>query len=168
MTKAEFKMIVAAITTYYDNAKFTAEKCELWSEQLSDIPYDVMQVALKKWVSLNKWSPTIADLREYCSGACAIPDWSQGWEEVMQAVRTYGTYRANEAVESLSEVTRETVKRIGFVNICQSEYIISERAQFEKIYNTIAERKKENLRLAPNVRNLIETMSMKMISENAQ
>ena len=67
MTKQEFAVLASAIRTYYPKEKIlpNQQAMQLWFIHLQDIPYRVAEVALEKWVISNKWSPTIADLREY-------------------------------------------------------------------------------------------------------
>lgn len=70
MTKQEFSKIAMAIKTYYPNTQILPNNAamELWYQQLQDIPYNVCTLAVNKWVAINKWSPTIADIREYAAG----------------------------------------------------------------------------------------------------
>lgn len=67
MTKQEFAILASAIRTYYPKEKIlpNQQAMQLWFIHLQDIPYRVAEIALEKWVINNKWSPTIADLREY-------------------------------------------------------------------------------------------------------
>ena len=67
MTKQEFAILASAIRTYYPKEKIlpNQQAMQLWFIHLQDIPYKVAEIALEKWVINNKWSPTIADLREY-------------------------------------------------------------------------------------------------------
>ena len=67
MTKAEFGVFTAALKTYYPREKDLLPNdaaMQLWYKQLHDIPFPVAEAALDKWVSLNKWSPSIAEFRE--------------------------------------------------------------------------------------------------------
>lgn len=67
MSKQEFAILASAIRTYYPKEKIlpNQQAMQLWFTHLQDIPYKVAEIALEKWVINNKWSPTIADLREY-------------------------------------------------------------------------------------------------------
>lgn len=159
MNKKEFAIIASALKTYYprENLLPNAPAMELWFNQLQDIPYKVAETALNKWVATNKWSPSIADLREQANEVLngVIPDWGSGWEQVEKAITRYGSYRPTEALESMDELTRETVKRIGFVNICQSENPTAERANFRMIYEQLAQRKKQDAQIPENIKMLI-------------
>lgn len=145
MEKEEFSKLAMAIKTYYPKETIlpNSEAMCLWYEALQDIPYEVASLSLRRWVSTNRWSPTIADIREMAAEVKAGPkkDWSEGWEQVIKSISKYGSYRQEEAIESLDEITRECVKRIGYYNICTSENIAADRANFRKIYEQLSERK---------------------------
>lgn len=151
MERQEFATFAAALRTYYPKEQLlpNQQAMELWFRELQDIPYSVAETALRKWVATNKWSPSIAEIREAVTGISKekIPDWSEAWENVLTAVRTYGSYQPVEALESLDERTRSCVRRIGFRNICMSENISVERANFRRIYEATAERDAQEMAL---------------------
>lgn len=159
MNKQEFSLFTMALKTYYprENLLPNSQAMELWFKQLQDIPYHTAEVALNKWVATNKWSPSIADLREavaeVVSGAAI--DWGEGWEQVLKAVRKYGVYRAEDAMESFDTLTRQCVERIGFKQICLSENIATDRANFRMVYEQLAERQKKEAQMPQVLKNLI-------------
>lgn len=169
MTKKEFAYIAMALKTYYpkENILPNDKAMELWFDQLQDIPYNIAEIGLKKWVSLNKWSPSIAEIRQMSAEISLgeISDWSEAWNEVQRAIGQYGFYEAEKAVESLSPLTKETVKRIGFTNICMSENPSADRANFRMIYETLAERKKKDAQISEPLRQLISQVSSKIMIE---
>lgn len=93
-----------------------------------------------------------------------VKDWGEGWKQVLDAIRKYGSYRAKDAMESLDSITRQCVERIGFNNICMSENIEADRAIFGMIYEQIAERERrgEGKRMAKDsVENIMEQIKEK-------
>ena len=149
MDKQEFAKFAMALKTYYPKEPLlpNAAAVELWHRQLMDIDYNLAETVLNKWVAVNRYAPTIADIRNEAANISIgeIPDWGEGWEQVFHAIHYYGIYRAPEALDSLDSITRKTVERLGFNNICLSENITADRANFRQIYEAIAERqKKEN------------------------
>lgn len=160
MNKQEFGLFAAALKTYYPRETLLPnnQAMELWYKQLSDIPYHIAELSLNKWVATNKWSPSIADIREMAvtvkSGE--KPQWSDGWEEVLRAIRCFGSYRETEALESMSELTRLSVRRLGFKNLCMSENIMADRANFRMIYEQMADREHNTKRLPVNLLTMIE------------
>ena len=167
MTKKEFATFAMALKTYYprENLFPVEQSIDLWFGQLQDIPYQVAEAGLNKWVSLNKWSPSIADIREMASGITygELPDWGEAWEEVCKAIRYFGTYRPQEALESLSPLARKATERIGFTNLCMSENQPADRANFRMIFEQLAEREKKDAQMPPQLKQLISSMQNKMI-----
>jgi len=161
INKKEFAIFASALRTYYPKEKIlpNEQAMELWFTQLQDIPYKVAEVMLTKWVATNKWSPTIADIREQTTILLngEAKEWGEAWESVLKAISKYGSYRETEALESLDEITRETVKRIGFRNLCMSEELNIDRANFRMIYESRAERARQNSQLPPRLQEIINT-----------
>lgn len=162
MDKKEFGYFASAIRTYYpkENILPNQQAMELWYRELQDIPYAVAEAGLRQWVSTQKWSPSIAEIREMASTVQngSIPDWGEGWEDVLMAIRKYGTYRIAEAMESFDPITRKCVERLGFRNICLSENINHDRANFRMIYEQLAEREKKASQIALPLQQLIQGM----------
>ena len=169
MTKQEFALLTSALKTYYPREKLlpNPQAMELWFNQLKDIPYKVAETALNKWVATNKWSPSIADIREQANEIVngVIPDWGNGWEQVEHAIRYFGIYNATRAMESLDDITRETVKRLGFNNLCLSENPQADRANFRMIYEQLAERKATNDQVPEDIKKLINNMPLMLNGE---
>ena len=150
MNQEEFAKFAMALKTYYSKEeKLLANKqaMDLWYMQLNDIPYEVAEAALNKWVSVNKWSPAISDIREYATSISYgdIPDWGSAWELVLESVRRYGMYRQNEAMQYISaanKIAYHCVERMGYNVICLSENVAVERANFRNMYEQYAERER--------------------------
>lgn len=168
MIKKEFAIFASALRTYYPKEKLlpNEQAMELWYNQLQDIPYQVAEAVLIKWVATNKWSPSIAEIREQAAEIVSgeTKDWGEAWESVVRAIRYYGSYKEDEALESLDEVTRQTVKQLGFRNLCFSEEINIERANFRMIYEQNTKRQKERSQLPPKYRELLSKVTL-MIGE---
>lgn len=167
MDKKEFAMFAAMIQTFYpkDNVLPTDQAMEMWYEVLKDIPFNVAQAFLNKWSMTNKWSPTIADIRQGTVSITTeeIPDWGKGWDEVQKAIRYYGMYRPEEAMASLSPITKDVTKRLGFLNLCTSENMDADRANFRMIYEELAKRKKEDACLPEGLKTAIENIRQKSL-----
>lgn len=159
MTKQEFGLFVMALKTYFPREKLlpNEQAVELWYRQLQDLDYKIAETALNEWVATEKWSPSIADIRELAARIRfgEVPDWGDGWRNTMKAIRMYGYYRPEEAMESLDDLTRETVKRLGFQNLCLSENQEADRANFRKIYEQLADRKIRDAQISEKLRDLI-------------
>jgi hypothetical protein len=167
MEKKEFAIFADALKTYYpkeDKLLPNAQAMELWYRQLQDIPYPVIEAALLKWVSTNKWSPSIAEIREMSSNIQNgdIPDWGEGWEKTRRAVRKFGMYNEKAALDSLDPLTRKVVERLGFREFCVSdENDTTFRANFRMIYENLANREKTEQQLALPLREAIAQIQLK-------
>lgn len=164
INKKEFAIFASALRTYYpkENLLPNEQAMQLWFNQLSDIPYKVAEVTLNKWVATNKWSPSIADIREQATGLTQgeAKEWGEAWQDVLRAIRLYGSYEELKALDSLDEITRKTVKHLGYRNLCFSENIQNDRANFRMIYEREQERAKQSAQLPPRLKAIIGNMPM--------
>lgn len=151
MTKQEFAAFASALKTYYPREQLlpNEQAMKLWYQELADIPMQIAEAALRKWVSTSKWSPTIADIREMTVDVKRgdAPDWSEGWMKVNLAIKRYGRYRSAEAMESLDPITRKAVKNLGFQNLCDTEDIGYYTRRFQQIFETEAKREQMRYQL---------------------
>lgn len=172
MDKPEFQVFASALRTYYskENLLPNAQAMELWFRQLQDIPYPVAEATLNKWVATNKWSPSIAEIRELATEIQygKLPDWGEGWEQVNKAIRRFGYYSPKEALESLDPITREVVKRLGFTNLCLSENPAADRANFRQCFEIVAKRNHENNVLPLPLQESIKQLSGGMGIDNKE
>lgn len=163
MDRKEFAILAAAMKTCYckePNLLPNNEAMEIWYQHLCDIPFPVAEAALHKWTQTNKWSPSIAELREVAATVSngEIADWGEGWEKVLTAIRKYGMYNIGAAMASLDPMTRTAVERVGFREICLSENISVERANFRMVYENLAEREKTRQQVALPLQKTIERL----------
>lgn len=164
MSPQEFGTIAAAIKAAWPSANIMPDKQskDVWYTMLADLEYQVCLAALKEHMCSCKFPPSISELRGRCAGLVSrdIPDWSDAWGSVMDAIRFYGMYRENEALESLDVITRKCVKRLGFKNICTSENIVAERANFRMIYEQEAKDMREYRQLPAKLRDQKDRIRM--------
>lgn len=166
MTKKEFAVFAMAMKTYFprDNLLPTEEAMELWYRELLDIPSEIATVMLQKWVSTQKWPPTIAEIRAMCSEIIngQLPDWGEAWKEVMRAVGRYGYMQKDKAYESMSPITRKAVDKIGWYDINMSENPDIIRAQFRQVFEICVKREVEDRQLPPALKATIAQIGEKM------
>ena len=151
MEKQEFSLFAMALRTYFpkENILPNQQAMELWYRELSDIPYPVAEAALRKWVATNKWSPSIAEIREMTSDIQHGEQltWGEAWEKALNAIRRFGYLNPKEALDSLDPLTRKCVENIGYLDLCRSENIMVERAHFQKIFEIYSKRQQTEQRL---------------------
>ena len=176
MTKREFGLFAAAIRTYYprENILPNEQAHDLWFGQLQDIPFPVAEAILAKWVATNKWSPSIADIRdsmaEIQNGGPA-DDWGEAWDQAMTAIRRFGSYDEDRALASLPPLTRETVRRLGYKSLCWSENQVADRANFRQVYEILSKRKVETDKIPLPVRETLKALTAsfaKPVDNNTQ
>lgn len=147
MTKNEFSVIAATIRTAYSWAKLleNEQALEIWYRKLNDIPADVLAVVVDRWLETKNQPPTIADLRaeaaKTVNGESLL--WSDGWEQVRKAISRYGYMQREAALASMDEITAETVRRLGWQQICESENVDTLRANFRMTFESLAKRRDE-------------------------
>ena len=172
MTEQEFMKIAATIKTSYPAVNVLKDKASMniWYMMLSDIDYKVCQNAVLELISTLKFPPTIAEIREKCSMLTSLPvkDWGEAWEDVLMTIRKFGYPQELEAMNSLDELTRKCVKRIGYQNICMSDNISADRANFRMIYETEAQRKKTDNQLPLSLKTEKQIMLDRLISETSK
>ena len=155
MNKSEFSRIAMAIKTYYPRFNIfpNQEAMDLWFFELKDLDFNVASLALRKYVNTEKFPPTISDLRRLATECLQgqTEDWGKGWEATVKAIHRYGYYREKEALQSFSEITRQTVKRLGFKELCMSENLMNDRANFRMIYEQLANREKLDKQINPAI-----------------
>ena len=80
----------------------------------------------------------------------------------MKAIRMYGYYRPEQAMDSLDDLTRETVRRLGFQTLCLSENQEADRANFRRIYEELASRNRVQSMIPAAVKEVISKIRQDM------
>lgn len=166
MNKQEFSLFTMALKTYYprENLLPNTQAMELWYQQLQDIPYRTAEAALNQWVATNKWSPSIADIRETAAGVASgeVLDWGEGWEQVLKAIRKYGLYE-------LRTQWRASIRSPGSAwNGSASSRSVCRRTlrgprKLPLIYEQLAERRRQEAQTPEALKNLIGDIQRKQM-----
>lgn len=155
MTKFEdFKILVKAMKSAYTAPNFLpdAEAVKVWYQLLKDIPYELLSNVVQSHIMSCKFPPTIAEIRQKAAEITYpenYQDWSIAWQETCGAIASYGSWRSKDGMESLSPLTRECVKRLGWMNLCASENPAADRANFRTIYEQLQTAHKKTAVLSP-------------------
>lgn len=159
MIEEEFKVLAKAMKAVYTSQNFLPDdhSIKVWYQMLKDIDYKVANAAVKKYMLTEKFPPTIAEIRELCADTQygKVPDWGEGWETTCRLIRKYGSYNIVAAMSEMAKIddlTYQTVKRIGFKELCMSERPEVDRANFRMIYEQLAEREKIDRQTSQEVR----------------
>lgn len=154
--------IIKAITllkTNYQNALKDYSKQEVqmminaWLEFFKETPEQEFNLAIRNVINKYEYFPTIAQIKKEIANnqTTDIPSAEDEWEEVLKAVRRFGTYRQEEALESLNPYTSYIARHIGYQNICRSEDGNKwNKKDFIAEYNQLKEREKELIQIGSN------------------
>ena len=149
---------MAAVT----NREMKPASMVAYSEMLIDLPFQPTKQAVKNLVaSDSRFIPAVSDIRRAVLDLVKGPQLTSGqaWEEVLKAASTIG--RDGKPKWS-SEAIAKAVKSIGWRQICLSEAIHFERAQFIREYEEFARREtQENLSLGSGALSLGDGTSRK-------
>lgn len=157
----EFKILVKGLKAVYTSPNFLpdADSVRIWYKLLQDMSYEQLNLAIQKYMMTGKFPPTVAELRESAvSLVCESKNWSDGWEQFRRAVRNFGYNRPKEAFDSMDDITRQVVKRLGWKDLCESENLMQDRANFRIVYEQEQKRVSENAMLPPKLKNQIEKL----------
>jgi len=170
MQDEELLKLLAGIKTIWPT--FTAmnseQGIEIWSKMLGDLDYMTCENAILELASTLKFAPAISEIREKAAQMLYPPiiDWGEAWGSVLNSIRRYGSYREAEAMESMDELTRTCVQRLGYQNLCMSENQETDRANFRMIYNQLTDRQANENRIPIAIReerNRIQAKAMALL-----
>lgn len=108
-----------------------------WAMLLEDISYHDGSAALKRWLATSHWLPALSQLRAIVSEAKhgRRRPGGDAWGDVLAEVGRTGRYRPPRFVDP---VTTRAVDALGWVQICDSENAIADRARFVELYDRLA------------------------------
>jgi hypothetical protein len=170
MTLDEFKTLVKAMKSIWTQDSFIPDEYSLkiWYELLKDIPYADLNVAIQAHAMQCKWAPSVAELRERAlMSKVGILHWSEGWEQVIKAIGSYGHTREEEALASMDNQVAVVVKRLGWQNICRADShdLSTIRANFRMIFESMSEETKGNYMLPDRLQNQLRRLRLEGVSE---
>lgn len=174
MDKLEFAKVVNALRGYYPKEKIlpSDEAFNFWYEALKDLDYGATTIAVQSWIAREKWSPSIAEIRNAVADVTLgpVPDWSQAWENLRANIRRFGYYRQGEIMEALDPLTRKVTQRLGLTQIITAtdgEYEVN-RANFRQIYQAEAERQRREALIPQAHKDAIEEMHKRGLIDDRQ
>lgn len=162
MTKAEIAKILAVLAASYPKFEVDDLKVHVWHEMLGDLDYAVASMAVNKIIMQNTFPPAIAEVRKAVT-ELMNPEQvtsSEAWGEVTRAIRNYGYYREEEALASMSPITAQLVRYMGWREICLSEDIGVIRGQFLRMYDQIVARKQKEQLLPSMMREQLANLRL--------
>lgn len=169
----EFIKVVKVMKSIWTKSDFLpdAEAVRTYYALLEDIPYEYMTLAVQSYAMTNKWPPTVAELREQVvKMQDESADWSDSWENVIRCVQRHGYVDSAGAYEEMDEITKLTVQRIGWTQICQADVSDpSIRANFRDIYKQEQNKQRDLAAIPDKLQNAIAMVvggGQKQLTEN--
>lgn len=160
MNQTEFDMIRAAIKAAWPGYMVMNDKYSIrfWYSMLGHLELNVAENAIQQLAATSKYPPQISDILQKAAemNGAVLEDPGEAWQLVMSAVRNYGSYRPQEAKDSLPPVVREAVEQIGYMELCTTDNITADRAHFFRVYETLRTRAMDAEKMPPSVQMPLE------------
>ena len=180
MTPRDFGILADAIKTYFpkDNVLPTEKAMRLWYEELKDIPYDMAKIALRKYVSTNKFAPTIADIREQVAELNAqeqgedVLNEISAWALVWKAIGSSGEYeRAERNFCKLPSIVQRAVhspKQLQEWARTQNINVEVVSSNFMRTFRVEQQRDYERKKLSPEILAIMSGKQLKIGEEERE
>ncbi len=127
--------LITILAAAYPRVTLSEATVELYSRMLADLDFANAQAAVVQHIATNPHFPSVAEIRRIAvERTCGLPTPLEAWMEVRVQMQAHGIYEA--PTWSHPSVGR-AVDAIGFRNLCMSENISVERAQFLRAYEAI-------------------------------
>jgi len=139
MNNVEAAKVLALCSVAFPQYPLTKETISVYAELLSDLSIEQVEKAVKELLMTSDRWLSIASIRRKVaeqSGSLA-PTKIEAWGEVQAQMTKHGTYGQPEF--SHGAIT-ETVKNLGWRNLCLSENVETSRSQFWRAYEELVTR----------------------------
>ncbi len=166
MTKSETAKLLAVIAASYPRFEVDDLKVKVWHEMLGDLDYNVASMAVKKIIVQNTFAPAISEVRK-AALEVTTPEVNritaaEAWGLVKKCFSKYSINREKEALASLPGPVADTVRYMGWRELGMSEQPDVIRAQFMRMYDQVATRRREDALLPAAMRETIGQLAAGM------
>lgn len=166
MTREEAIKVLMVIQAAYPNYKPQDKSVivNVWTEMLSDVSYEKVNVALKAYIQTDKsgFAPSIGEIRSKIHEIFtkdATTD-SEAWQIVWKAICCSGDY--NRAIENFNSFPVAVQKSVGSPGQLK-EWALTENlnvevvsSNFKKTYRSEIQKEQERRKLSPDILKLIQ------------
>lgn len=156
LRRDEFTKIIEYLIAVYPEMEkaFNLQTTQaVWYDLLKDIDFNDLTLACKVYCATGRFAPKPADIRALVAEATTdYRDWSSGWSLVLRSIQRFGMYQEAEALEWIGEQDKtasESIRRLGYKNLCMADDEIAFRANFRKVYESENDRQKFYSKLPP-------------------
>lgn len=167
MTRDETIKILMVIQAAYPNYKPQDKTVavNVWTEMLSDIPYEKISVAVKSYIQTDTsgFAPSVGDVRERVRDIFAKEDElneTAAWSLVLKAIRR-STYYSDEEFAKLPPVVQRAVssprqlREWAMLEDVDGKTLTVLQSNFQRTFRAEQQREREKQKLGPDVARLI-------------
>jgi hypothetical protein len=146
-------------------------KAKMWHIHFQEFEFEEVFGALVKYVSTEKFPPTIADLKKIVvknRNPQAFKTGESAWEEVILGIKKYGYYQQEKAFVGFDEQTKRLIKAIGWGTICQcsDDKIGIIKSNFVKMWDSVKQEEKEFELIPVEVLNRLKEYEMQRLPKS--
>jgi hypothetical protein len=159
MTRPQALELVGELMAAYRTGQQVApETVEVYVTDILDLDYEPAVLAIKRLRQTRTFLPSIAEVRQAATEITAgqLPDGGQAWAEVTDQIRAVGYTGRPEFSHS---AIAETVRALGWRELCASANQVADRAHFLKLYGTRRDRLERERNVDPEVNELAAALA---------
>lgn len=178
MTRDETIKILMVIQAAYPNYKPQDKTVavNVWSEMLSDVPYEKVSVAVKSYIQTDTsgFAPSVGDVRERVRDIFAKEDdlnETTAWSLVLKAIRRSTYYSEEEFAKLPSTVQRavaspKQLREWATLEDVDGKTLTVIQSNFQRTFRAEQQREREREKLSPDVLKLIRPINNPQIEKN--
>lgn len=143
MKKAEILQLIKLLKISYPSYFRELDKddvslmAQLWEKKFSKYTIEQVSQAIDNLTSKSKYMPSISEILNEIihinTPQLKLNPYSE-WENVLKAIRKYGTYGEEKALASLEEPTSTIARQLGWYRLCTTERIEFEKIRFMEMF----------------------------------
>ena len=135
MKPQETARALGILCAAYPRQTLPKETLEIYATTLRDLDFAAVMGAIERLVSVSKWFPTVAEIREtVIAERSSLPSDSEAMAEVRAAMSRWGP---SEIPSWSCPEVEQAVRVVGWQNWCNSQNPASTRARFLDAYSEI-------------------------------
>lgn len=154
MSPTETAKILAVLAAAYPRFEVNQTTHAVWSDMLGDLAYADVNLAVRRHVSTSTWPPSIAEIRK-----ATVPEGlsaAEAWGLLIGAIRRYGYYREDEAMDVLPAEVAHVARLVGWRDLNMSTEPDVIRGQFLRMFGQVSERERREALLPAQLRQGLE------------
>lgn len=175
MNREDFGRVMAVLSAGVGKPA-AKETTRVYYELLSDLPLPALQLAAKRALLESEYPvlPPVGTLRKLALEAMQAqrPLPAEAWEMCRRAIARWGYCREQQGLASLPDDVRRAAEVLGWQSLCESTEPEVCRAQFQKAYESLAERRRRTEALPAPMReaigHLVRQFTLPALADNRE